>query len=75
MDVTNTSVGYYLGFMGFMNLIFLITSTVSYAFFITIPQYWLQLWTELGGTNTAFYVSGFLFLSTMSWISTSAQMW
>ena len=51
------------------------TSTVSYAFFITIPQYWLHLWTESGGRDTAFYICGFLFLSTMSWISTSAQIW
>ncbi|KAH3540206.1 hypothetical protein KXV64_006099 [Aspergillus fumigatus] len=39
-----------------------------------IPQYWLQLWTELGSRNTPFYVCGFLFLSTLSWFSTSAQM-
>ncbi|KAF7180682.1 hypothetical protein CNMCM7691_009973 [Aspergillus felis] len=65
---------YYLNFIDFMNVFFLITSTVSYAFFITIPQYWLRLWTELGGRNTAFYVGRFLFLSTLSWISTSAQM-
>jgi hypothetical protein len=71
---TNANIGYYLGFISFMNLFFLITSTVLYGFFITIPQYWLQLWTELGG-NTAFYVGGYLFLSTMSWISTSIQMW
>ncbi|KAF7162579.1 hypothetical protein CNMCM5623_007825 [Aspergillus felis] len=66
--------GYYLSFIDFMNVFFLITSTVSYAFFITIPQYWLRLWTELGGRKTAFYVGGFLFLSTLSWASTSAQM-
>lgn len=75
MDTTNTTVGYYLSFIDFENIFFLITSTVFYAFFITIPQYWLRLWTELGGRNTAFYVSGFLILSTLSWISTSAQMW
>ncbi|KAF7587664.1 hypothetical protein BBP40_006894 [Aspergillus hancockii] len=67
--------GYYLTFIDFENIFFLVTSTVLYAFFITIPQYWLRLWTELGGRNTAFYVSGFLILSTLSWISTSAQMW
>ncbi|KAI1820889.1 putative ABC transporter [Xylaria intraflava] len=67
--------GYYFGFVGFVNLFFLIACTVSYSFFITIPQYWLQLWTEVGGRNTAFYVCGFLFLSFMSWISTSTQMW
>lgn len=67
--------GYYLSFIDFENIFFLITSTVLYAFFITIPQYWLWLWTELGGRNTAFNVSGFLILSTLSWISTSTQMW
>ncbi|GIJ90521.1 hypothetical protein Asppvi_009478 [Aspergillus pseudoviridinutans] len=67
--------GYYLSSIDFMNIFFLITSTASYALFITIPQYWLRLWTELGGRNTAFYVGGFLFLSSLSWISTSAQMW
>ncbi|KAF5855575.1 hypothetical protein ETB97_008974 [Aspergillus alliaceus] len=67
--------GYYLSFIDFENIFFLIISTLLYAFFITIPQYWLRLWTELDGRNTAFYVSGFLILSTLSWISTSAQMW
>ncbi|GIC92891.1 uncharacterized protein Aud_009366 [Aspergillus udagawae] len=67
--------GYYLSFIDFENIFLLITSTVLYAFFITIPQYWVRLWTELGGRSTAFYVSGFLILSTLSWISTSAQMW
>ncbi|KAG2005232.1 hypothetical protein GB937_008929 [Aspergillus fischeri] len=66
--------GYYFSSIDFTNIFFLITSTVSYAFFVTIPQYWLRLWTELGGRNTPFYVGGFLFLSTLSWISTSAQM-
>jgi hypothetical protein len=75
MDKTNMTVGYYLSFIDFENIFFLITSTVLYAFFITIPQYWLRLWAELGGRNTAFYVCGFLILSTLSWISTSAQMW
>jgi ATP-binding cassette subfamily C (CFTR/MRP) protein 1 len=73
--VTDVSVGYYLRFVGSKNLFLLITCTASCAFFITIPQYWLQLWTDSSGRNTMFYVCGFLFLSFMSWISTSIQMW
>ena len=54
-DVTNVRVGYYLSFVGSENLFLLITCTASFAFFITIPQYWLQLWTESSGSNTVFF--------------------
>ncbi|KAF7943713.1 uncharacterized protein EAE97_005783 [Botrytis byssoidea] len=67
--------GYYLKFVESKNLFLLIAYTASYAFFITIPQYYLQLWTDSSGGDTVFYVSGFLFLSFMSWITTSFQMW
>lgn len=75
MDVANANAAYYLGFIDAINIFLLLATTMSYGFFITIPQYWLQLWTELGDKSTAFYVGGFLVLSTMSWVSTSAQMW
>jgi ATP-binding cassette subfamily C (CFTR/MRP) protein 1 len=58
-----------------MNLFYLFASTASYAVCNTIPQYWLQLWTESDGTNTTFYTIGFLFLAAISWFATSAQMW
>ncbi|KAF7874446.1 uncharacterized protein EAF02_008423 [Botrytis sinoallii] len=67
--------GYYLNFVGSKNLFLLIACTAAYAFFITIPQYYLQFWTESDGGNTLFWVLGFLFLSFMSWITTSIQMW
>jgi len=75
LDVTDTSIGYYFGFVGFINISILVATTSSYSFFVTTPQYWLQLWTESNGKSTAFYILGFLFLASMSWISTSAQMW
>ncbi|RAK75330.1 putative ABC transporter [Aspergillus fijiensis CBS 313.89] len=65
---------YYLGFIDAINLALLIATSASYGIFITIPQYWLRLWTESNGRNTAFYVCGFLFLSSMSWMSTSVMM-
>ena len=69
------SEGYYLGFIDTRNLLYLVAVTASCTLFMTIPQYWLQLWTELGGSNTRFYVFGFLFMSAIAWASTSTQMW
>ncbi|THV47959.1 hypothetical protein BGAL_0277g00120 [Botrytis galanthina] len=67
--------GYYLNFVGSKNFFLLVACTAAYAFFITIPQYYLQFWTESDGGNTLLWVLGFLFLSFMSWIMTSIQMW
>ncbi|TVY42741.1 ABC transporter [Lachnellula subtilissima] len=67
--------GYYFGFVGLINLVLYVTFTSSYSFFITIHQYWLQLWTESSGSNTVFYTCGFLFLSVMSWSTTNGIMW
>ncbi|KAK7996449.1 hypothetical protein PG989_004489 [Apiospora arundinis] len=67
--------GYYLRFIDLMTLLFLVGDTAIYAFFVTIPQYWLQLWTESDGESTAYYVSIYFFLSSVSWASTSAQLW
>lgn len=66
--------GYYFGYIGFRNLLVLVGCTMSYSFFITFPQYWLQLWTD-DGSRDLFYACGFLFLSIMSWASTSTLMW
>ncbi|KAK7978424.1 hypothetical protein PG988_005914 [Apiospora saccharicola] len=60
---------------GWANVCQLVASTATYALFITIPQYWLQMWTESGGANTAYYVSGYLVIAFMAWASTSMQMW
>lgn len=75
MNPTSLNSGYYFGFVGLINLLLLASCTASYSFFITIPQYWLQLWTESNGRNSVFYICGFLLLSTMSWTSTSVMMW
>lgn len=73
--VIDMSAGYYLRFVGLKNIFLLITCTATYSFFITIPQYYLQVWTNSSGSSTVSYVFGFLFLSFVSWISTSSQMW
>ncbi|KAB8305120.1 hypothetical protein EYC80_004415 [Monilinia laxa] len=44
--------GYYLEFVESKNLYFLIACTATYAFFVTIPQHYLQLWTVSSGRDT-----------------------
>jgi ATP-binding cassette, subfamily C (CFTR/MRP), member 1 len=61
--------------MDFANVFYLVGTTAIYSFFITIPQYWLKVWTESGGGTTFFYVCGYMFFSVMSWSMTSAQAW
>ncbi|KAF8851871.1 putative ABC transporter [Acephala macrosclerotiorum] len=68
--------GYYFRFAGLTNILLLTGFTASHAFFITIPQYWLQLWTQSNNSSPLFWILGFLFLSIMSWASTSLGiMW
>ncbi|KAH8684429.1 putative ABC transporter [Tricladium varicosporioides] len=67
--------GYYFRFAGLRNLLLVAGCTSSHAFFITIPQYWLQLWTESTYGSYVFYISGFLLLSAISWTSASGIMW
>ncbi|EGP90788.1 putative ABC transporter [Zymoseptoria tritici IPO323] len=66
---------YYFRALNLADLFFFILSTALYAFFITVPQYWLQQWTGSDGTQTFFYVAGYIMISTLSWSSTSVQMW
>ncbi|KAI0535783.1 putative ABC transporter [Xylaria digitata] len=66
---------YYFRSVELSSLIFLIITPTIYAFFITFPQYWLQLWTEIGGKETWFYTTGYILISIISWTSTCAQMW
>ncbi|CZS88754.1 related to multidrug resistance protein [Rhynchosporium graminicola] len=66
---------YYFSFIGFGKILALVATAFTYSFFITVPQYWLELWTGSKGTSTSFYVLGFLTLSMIAWISTSAQTW
>ncbi|KAK3192091.1 hypothetical protein K4F52_001718 [Lecanicillium sp. MT-2017a] len=66
--------GYYLSFINRLDFSFLTTETSLCAFFMTAPQYWLKLWTE-AGDGDAFYMTGFLTISFLSWALTSAQMW
>ncbi|KAI5194570.1 hypothetical protein E4T39_08584 [Aureobasidium subglaciale] len=67
--------GYYLQSVGTSNMLALLACTALYSFFSIFPQYWLKWWTEAETTDDIFYILGYLALSTIAWISTSAQMW
>lgn len=75
MPIANLNTGYYFRFVGWTNLLLLISCTACYSFFIMIPQYWLQLWTESNGRDSTFYICGFLLLSVMAWTSTNGIKW
>ncbi|KAH9998080.1 hypothetical protein F4779DRAFT_606058 [Xylariaceae sp. FL0662B] len=59
-----------------MNFFLLAGCTASYSFFITIPQYWLELWTgKRDSTSVLYYVFVYLVLSLFSWTATNGTMW
>ncbi|UKZ73273.1 hypothetical protein TrVFT333_000916 [Trichoderma virens FT-333] len=67
--------GYYFRLSGLINVALLVGWTASYAFFISVPQYWLKLWTESEDGSTLYYISGFLFLCVCSLVSTHGTIW
>lgn len=67
--------GYYLGFMNRFDFFFLWSGTLMCAFFMTIPSWWLKLWTEAGGSSSTFYLLGYLAIAFFAWMLTSLQMW
>lgn len=66
---------YYMKFVGLRNFLLLAFCTASYSVFITIPQYWLQRWTEAPASQTNFYIGGYLILSLFAWTATNGSMW
>ncbi|KAI1009685.1 hypothetical protein LB504_003025 [Fusarium proliferatum] len=70
-----TLYGYYLRAVHPRNFFILLTCTASYSFFVTFPQYWLQKWTESPGSQTKFYIGGYLIISLLAWTATNGSMW
>jgi ATP-binding cassette, subfamily C (CFTR/MRP), member 1 len=67
--------GYYIKAAKPRNLLILLFCTSAYSFFVTIPQYWLQKWTEAPQSQTAFYICGYLVVSFLAWVATNGSMW
>ncbi|KAH8596734.1 putative ABC transporter [Bisporella sp. PMI_857] len=70
-----TLYAYYFRYVGLTNLLLLVSSTASYSFFIIVPQYWLQVWTESSNKGSSLYIYGFILLPIISWSSTNGIMW
>ncbi|KAI1078186.1 ABC transporter [Whalleya microplaca] len=67
--------GYYIKATARSNFLTLLTFNALYSFFITFPQYWLKLWTELGSQNDWFFIGGYIALNLIAWIFTNITMW
>jgi len=70
-----TLYGYYFKLSGLINLALLVGWAASAAFFVSMPQYWLELWTESEDGSTVYYISGFLFLCVCTLVSTLGTTW
>lgn len=58
-----------LGSIGAMSL-----SGVLYSFFNTYTHYWLKMWTDSGSTKTTLYMTGYVLLLALAYVSTVTGM-
>lgn len=65
---------YYFTSAGITNALAMMFCAASCAFFNTIPQYWLKLWTESSTASTALYTTVYLLLLLLAWLSTNGIM-
>lgn len=70
-----TILDYYLKAVNPRNFVLLLGCTASYSFFVTIPQFWLQRWTEAPASQTRFFIGGYLIFSLLAWAATNGSMW
>ncbi|TRX87841.1 hypothetical protein FHL15_011259 [Xylaria flabelliformis] len=66
---------YYFRLAGYINLALLIGWAAAYAFFVSVPQLWLKMWTESEGKDTGYYIIGFLLLCILALVSTHGTIW
>ncbi|KAJ9155467.1 p-loop containing nucleoside triphosphate hydrolase [Pleurostoma richardsiae] len=66
---------YFCSFADYRNLALLAACTASYSLFVTIPQYWVELWTESDSSRNTFYIAGLMLLAFLAWGSTSGTLW
>ncbi|KAJ8127367.1 hypothetical protein O1611_g6267 [Lasiodiplodia mahajangana] len=66
---------YYFRLAGYINLALLVGWAAAYAFFVSVPQLWLKMWTESQGNNAGYYIMGFLLLCILALVSTHGTIW
>ncbi|KAK0390693.1 hypothetical protein NLU13_0196 [Sarocladium strictum] len=67
--------GYYLKAVKLRKFLLLLACTATYSFFVIIPQYILQKWTEATSSQTGFYIAGYVLSSVLAWTATNGSMW
>lgn len=65
---------YYFHASNAFNITLLVTCCALCAFFMTIPPYWLKIWTESSQTSTVFYTSVYAAILLAAWLSTNGIM-
>lgn len=65
---------YYFRASNPLNIGLLITATALCSFFMTIPPYWLKIWTESPNPSMFFYTAIYATLLLAAWLSTNGIM-
>ncbi|KAJ4394029.1 hypothetical protein N0V93_003246 [Gnomoniopsis smithogilvyi] len=65
---------YYFHASNPFNIILLITANALCAFFMTIPAYWIKIWTESAQPAAFFYTAIYVALLLAAWFSTNGTM-
>lgn len=68
-------IAFYIKAAGYANSAFMASCTAMYSFFITVPQYWLKIWTESTQHSDLPYILGYVMLILAAWLTTNAMMW
>ncbi|KAG8163691.1 hypothetical protein KVR01_006988 [Diaporthe batatas] len=65
---------YYMKSAGLGSIAAMSLSGVMYSFFHTFTNYWLKAWTDSGSTNTILYMTGYVLLLALAYVSTVTGM-
>ncbi|KAI1414778.1 ABC transporter [Hypoxylon sp. FL1857] len=66
---------YYIKASGIGNFTLMVACTALCSSFVTLPQYWLKLWTDSSSSNDWFFIGGYIVLYLIAWIGTNGIMW
>ncbi|KKY32101.1 putative atp-binding cassette [Diaporthe ampelina] len=65
---------YYLRSAGLRSIGAMSFAGVLYSFFNTFTQYWLKMWTDSGSNSTVLYMTGYMVLLVLAYVSTVTGM-
>lgn len=65
---------YYMKSAGLGSIAAMSLSGVMYSFFNTYTNYWLKIWADSGSANTTLYMTGYVLLLALAYVSTVTGM-